>query len=70
MHGPSFMALAPMVSEEMTKTQKLDKNLQSQLTVKKRSRLSIDVSVELHSTRCMLDPSFMALALIVSEKIT
>ena len=68
MHEPSCMALALIVSEEMTYTQKLDKNLESQWTVKSSLRLSIDGSFELHSSRCMHDPSFMALALKVSEK--
>ena len=49
--------------------QKVDNNLRSQWKVKSRSRLSIDGSFELHSSRCMQDQSFMALALIVSEKI-
>ena len=35
-----------------------------------RSRHSIDGSFELHSSRCMHGPSFMALALILSEKPT
>ena len=70
MHDLSFMALALIVSEKMTYTQKLNKNLQSQWTAKRRSRISSDGSFELHSSRCMHDPSFMALALIVSEKMT
>ena len=69
-HDRSFMALALIVSEKMTLTQKLDTNLPSQQTVKTRSRLRIDGSVELHSSRCMHDQSFMALALSVSEKMT
>ena len=64
------MALALIASEKMTKVQKLDKNLYGQWTVKSNSRLSIDGSFDLHSSRCMHDPSFMALALIVSEKMT
>ena len=48
-------------------TQKLDK---SQWTVKRRSRLEIECRVDLYSSRCMHDPSFMALAFIVSEKMT
>ena len=67
MHDPSFMALALIVSEKMTLTQKLDI---SQWTVKSRSNLKIERRVDLYSSRCMHDPSFMALALIVSEKMT
>ena len=67
MHDPSFMALALIVFEKMTKTHKLDI---SQGTVKRRSRLKIERRVDLNSSRCMHDPSFMALALIVSEKMT
>ena len=67
MHDPSFMALALIVSEKMTITQKLDI---SQWTVKSRSRLKIEHKVDLNSSRCMHDPSFMALALLVSEKMT
>ena len=33
------------------------------------SRLNADGGVNLYSSRCMHDPSFMALALIVSEKM-
>ena len=32
--------------------------------------LNVDGGVNLDSSRCMHDPSFMALALIVSEKMT
>ena len=67
MHGPSFMALALIVSEKMTLTQKLDI---SQSTVNSRSSLKIERRVDLNSSRCMHDPSFMALALTVSEKMT
>ena len=35
-----------------------------------RSRLNADAGVNLYSSRCMHDQSFMALALIVSEKMT
>ena len=35
---------------------------------KSRSSLKIECRVDLNSSRCMHDPSFMALALIVSEK--
>ena len=38
--------------------------------MKHRPRLNIDGSFELHSSRCLHDPSFVALALIVSEKMT
>ena len=67
MHDSSFMALALIVSEKMTLTQKLDI---CQCTVKSRSSLKIELKVDLISSRCMHDPSFMALALIVSEKMT
>ena len=67
MHDLSFMALALIVSEKMTLTQKLNK---SQRTVKGRSRPKTEHRVDLISSRCMPDPSFMALALIVSEKMT
>ena len=40
----------------------------SQCTVKSSSVLKIECRVDLNSSRCMHDPSFMALALIVSEK--
>ena len=66
MHDPSFMALALIISEKMTFTQKLDI---SQCTVKSRSSLKIEHRVDLNSSRCKHDPSFMALALIVSEKM-
>ena len=36
--------------------------------IKSRSRLNADGGVNLYSSRCMHDLSFMALALIVSEK--
>ena len=36
--------------------------------MKSRSSLKIEHTVDLNSSRCMHDPSFMALALIVSEK--
>ena len=67
MHDPSFMALALIVSEKMTLTQKLDI---CQGSVKSRTSLKIEHRVDLNSSRCMHDPSFMALALIVSEKMT
>ena len=67
MHDPSCMALALIVSEKMTKKQKLDIN---QYTVQGRSSIKIEHRVYLTSSRCMHDPSFMALALIVSEKMT
>ena len=35
-----------------------------------RSSLKIEHRVDLNSSRCMHDPGFMALALIVSEKMT
>ena len=38
--------------------------------MKSRSSLKIEYRVDLNSSRCMHDPSFMALALIVSEKMT
>ena len=37
---------------------------------KSRSRLNAEGGVNLYSSRCMHDPNFMALALIVSEKMT
>ena len=37
---------------------------------KSRSRVSIDGSFELHSSKYMHAPSFMALAIIVPEKMT
>ena len=67
MHDQSFMALALIVSEKMTYTQKLDK---SQRTVKSRSGLKIEGTVDVSSSRCMHSPSFMALVIIVSEKMT
>ena len=67
MHDPSFMALALIVSEKMTETQKLDI---CQWTVKSRPSLKIEHKIEFNSSRCMHDPSFMALALIVSEEMT
>ena len=42
----------------------------SQWTIKSRSRLKIEHRVDLNSSRCMDNPSFMTLALIVSEKMT
>ena len=70
LHDPSFVTLDLIVSEKVTLTQKLDKKLQSQWTVKSRSRLTIDGRIELHLSRCLRDPSFMALADIVSKKMT
>ena len=67
---PSFMALALIISEKMTKKQKLNKTLQSQWTKKSRLRLNIDGGLQLYSSNCMPVPSFMALALIISEKMT
>ena len=67
MGDPSFMALDLIVSEKMTYMQKLDK---SQRTVKSRSGLKIERRVDLNSSRCMHNTSFMALALIVSEEKT
>ena len=64
------MALALIVLEKMTETQKLDKTLQSQWTVKSRSRLRIDDGFQLYSSRCIHDLSFMALGFTVSEKTT
>ena len=53
------------------KLQNSTKNFQSQRILNSRSRLSIDGSFELHSSsRCMHDPSFLALALTVSENMT
>ena len=63
---PSFMTLALTVSKKLTLTQKLDKNLQSYRTVKSWFWLSIDGRIELHSSRFMHAPSFIALANIVS----
>ena len=40
------------------------------VNVKTRSSLTIGHKVDLTFSRCMHDPSFMALALIVSEKMT
>ena len=37
---------------------------------KKKASLLIECRVNLNSKRCMHDPSFMALVLIVSEKMT
>ena len=42
----------------------------SQCSIKSSSSLKIEHRVDLSSSRCMHDPSFMALALIVSEKMT
>ena len=53
MHDPSFMALALIIFEKMTKTQKLEKR---QRTVKSRSSLKIEHKVDLNSSRCMHDP--------------
>ena len=64
------MALALIISEKMTLKQKLDKTLQSQWAVKCKSRLNMDGGVQLYSSSCMHIPSFMALALIVSKKMT
>ena len=61
MHDPSFMALALIVSEKKTITQKLDK---SQRTIKSRSRLKIEHKIDLYSS------CFMALALKNFEKMT
>ena len=63
MHDPSFMAVAVIASEKMTEMQKLDT---SQRTIKSRSRLEIGCRVDLYLSRCMHDPSFMALILIDS----
>ena len=59
MHDPSFMALALVVSLQDP----------SQYTINSRSRLKIELRVELNSSRCMHNTSLMALALIVSEKM-
>ena len=56
------MALALIVSE------KNDLNAKTQhLSVNREKEVK---SQDLNSSRCMHDPSFMALALIVSEKMT
>ena len=41
-----------------------------QWTVKSSSSLKIERRIDFNSSRCMHDSSFMALALIVSEKMT
>ena len=58
------MALALIVSEKMTYTQNLTKVSEPYKVLK------IERRVNLNCLRCMHDPSFMALALIVSEKMT
>ena len=67
MHDPSFMALALIVSEEMTSTKKLDK---SQRTIKSTRRLKTECRVDLSSSRFMHDPSFMALVSVLSKELT
>ena len=52
------------------KHQNLTKRLQSQWIVKSMSRLNAGGGVNHYSSRCVHDPSFMAAALIVSEKMT
>ena len=44
-----------IVSEKMTETQKLDKNLQSHRTINSRSRFRIDERVDLYSSRMDLN---------------
>ena len=72
MSDPNFMALVLTVPKKQLNmlNTKTYQRLQSQLTVKSRSRPNADGGVNLYSSRCMHDPSFMALALIVSEKMT
>ena len=52
------------------KYQNLTKSCKVSELIKSRSRLNADGGVNLYSSRCMHDPCFMALALIVSEKMT
>ena len=73
MFDPNFMALAFTVPKihmvKYVKHKSLTKKLQSQQTVKSRSRLNADGGSYLYSSRCMHDPNFMALAHIASEKM-
>ena len=75
MFDPNFMALALVLQflRNMVKYvnyQNVTKSCKSQRTVKSRSRLNADGEVNLYSSRCMHNPSGMALYLIVSEKLT
>ena len=56
--------------QEFSRTKVIFKDFsRSVRTLVKRSRLKIECRVDLYSSRCMHDPSFMALVLIVSEKM-
>ena len=70
MHDTSVMALALKVSEKTPKPDLNVKTRQKSMNHKNRSRLNIECRVDLYDSRCMHDPSFMALALIVSEEMT
>ena len=47
---------------------KIQQKFEKSVNRKNRSMVSIDGSFDLHSSRCLHDPSFMALALIVCEQ--
>ena len=49
------------------KLENLTDNLPSKGTLKSRAIVFIDNGVDLYSSRCMSDPNFMDLAIIVSE---
>ena len=50
--------------------QKFEKKNAKSVNHKSTSRLIADGGVDFYSSRCVHDPSFMTLALIVSEKMT
>ena len=69
MHDPSSMALAFSFSENDINTKTRQKFTKS-VNRKKRLRVNIYGSFEPHLSRSMHDPSFIALAIIVSEKMS
>ena len=69
MHDPSFMASALIVPEKRTYSKNLTK-VSEPLKVGQQSKLNEALTLTLQDVCSMHDPSFMALALIVSEKMT
>ena len=66
---PKFHSSSPFgFWEDDLNAKKNWQNLKKQWTVKCRLRLNFDESIKLLFTKCMHDPSFIALALIVCEK--
>ena len=69
MYDPNFMAITHIVFEKQDEIRKFDEHLQSRWTVKNKAK-TVDDWVDLYSSSCMYDQSFIALALIISVKMT